>query len=81
MCNARNELIHASRGETMGLTVYEVSLDALKPPVESRDLNPTRNGATERSNRCRCSREIEQAANRKPYNGGIVQETNACGNA
>ena len=61
--------------------MYGVSLDALKPPVESRDLSPTRNGTTERSNRCKGSREIEKAANRKPYNGRIVQEANACGNA
>ena len=50
-------------------------------PVDSGDLSPMRNGTTERNNHCKSSREIEKAANRKPYNGGIVQEANACGNA
>lgn len=53
---------------------------SIKPPVESRDLNPTRNGATERSKHRECSQGTEKEAIRKAHEVGIVQEANALSN-
>ena len=77
--NMRNELIRISRGKKR-LIVPLISLMLLRPPADSRNLSPMRNGTTERGNYCKSSREIEKLASRKPYNGGIVQEANAHSN-
>jgi hypothetical protein len=53
--DARNELIHALRHKERTSSVKGWS-DASKSPADSRNLSSTRNGTTERSNRCKCSR-------------------------
>lgn len=58
-----------------------VCLDYLPLPVKSRNLHPAQNDNAERSNHHMYSLAIEQVASRKSYDGRIVSEANAWGNA
>jgi hypothetical protein len=60
--NVRNELIRAYREkQEIGSDIGQFG--APKSPADSRNLNPTRNGTMERSNRCKHSQNCEEIPN------------------